>query len=259
MTPTSKGRVQCHRCFDRGVTLCACIGLACGWPATGWGQNYPTKVVRLMVAFSPGSGTDTVGRVLAGGLSEVFGQQVIVENRAGAAGNIGTELVARAAPDGYNVFLVIMNFAANASLYRNLSYDLLRDFAPVTQFATAAYVMSAHPSVPVKSLADLVRLAKAKPGAILYSSGGAGTATFLAMEMFKAQAGVNIMHIPYKSGAEALTAIQSGEVGVHFATLATALPHIQHGRVRGLAVTVRQRQSLAPEYPTIAKSGVSGI
>jgi len=221
-------------------------------------QNYPSRVVRMMVAFSAGSGTDTVGRIIAGGLTEVFGQQVIVDNRAGASGNIGAELIAKAAPDGYHLFLANITYAANASLYRNLSYDLQRDFAPVTQFATGPYIVVIHPSLPSKSIGDFVKLTKAKPGAVIYSSGGSGTATFLAAELFKAQAGVNMMHIPYKAGAEALSAVLSGEVATHFAPIATALPQVKHGRLRALAVTSAQRLALAPEYATIAESGYPG-
>ncbi len=226
--------------------------------AGAWAQKYPAKPVRLIVSFSAGSGTDIVGRIIANGIGESFGQQVIVDNRAGASGNIGAETAAKSAPDGYTLFLANISYAANASLFRTLPYDLLRDFAAITQFATGPYVVSVHPSLPVKTFTDFARLAKAKPGAILYSSGGTGTATFLAAELFKAQAGVNLMHIPYKSGAEAITATVGGEVSVHFAPLATALPFIRQGRVHGLAVTSAKRLALLPAVPTIAESGYPG-
>ena len=237
------------------------LALTCAiqvWSGSAWAQTYPNKVVRMMVSFSAGSGTDTVGRIIAGGLTEVFGPQVVVENRAGAAGNIGAELAAKAPPDGYMLFLANISYAANVSLYRNLSYDLLRDFAPVTQFATGPYVVVVHPSVPVKLFNELVKLTKAKPGAVIYASGGTGTATFLAAELFKAQAGVNMLHVPYKAGAEALASTVGGETAVHFAPLATALPQIRAGRVRPLAVTSAKRLSLLPEYPTIAELGYRG-
>ncbi len=242
----------------RCTRLAAVICLFGQFTADGWAQSYPVKVVRLLVAFSAGSGTDTIGRIVAGGLSEVFGQQVIVDNRAGAAGNIGAGIAAKAPPDGYTLFLVNMAYAANVSLYRNLSYDLLRDFSPVTQFATGPYVAVVHPSLPVQSINELVKLAKSRPGAIDYSSGGTGTATFLVVELFKRQAGVNLLHVPYRAGGEALTAVLSGEVSVYFAPLATALPQIQRGRLRLLAVTSAKRLPLLPEYPTVAESGYPG-
>ena len=226
--------------------------------STGSGQAWPGKPVRLIVPFSAGSGSDTIGRIFAGGLTEVTGQQVIVDNRAGAAGNIGAENAARAPPDGYTLLLVNMGHAASVSLYRNLAYDLTRDFAPVTQLASAPALAVVHPSLPVKSIGELVELAKAKPGAINYASGGVGTPTFVAAELFKARAGVNLLHVPYRSGGEALTAILSGEVSVYFSPVATALPQVRQGRLRPLAVTTAKRVTLLPDYPTIAELGYSG-
>ena len=241
-----------------GLSVIALVCMLCGIPANTWAQNYPSRIVRMMVAFSAGSGTDLVGRIIAGGLTEVFGQQVIVDNRAGASGNIGAELIAKAPPDGYSLLLVNISYAANATLYRNLSYDLQRDFAPVTQFATGPYIVVTHPSLPVRSFGEFVKLTRSRPGAVIYSSGGNGTATFMAAELFKAQAGVNMMHVPYKSGTEALTAVLAGEVATHFAPLATALPQIKQGRLRALAVSSAKRLPLAPEYATIAESGYPG-
>ena len=234
------------------------LGLVCLCAGSGWAQRYPVKVVRLLVPFSPGSGSDTLGRIVAAGLTDVFGQQVIVDNRAGAAGNIGAEIVAKAPPDGYTLLLANMGHAANVSLYRNLPYDVVRDFAPVTQLASAPAIVVVHPSLPVKSIGELVRLAKARPGAINYSSGGVGTPTFVAAELFKAQAGVNLLHVPYRAGGEALTAMLSGEVSVYFSPLATALPHVRQGRLRPLAVTTAKRVPLLPEYPTVDELGYPG-
>ena len=163
-----------------------------------------------------------------------------------------------APPDGYTLFEVNMGHAVNVSLYRNLPYDLLRDFAPVTQFASSPAVVVVHPSLPVKSIAELVRLARARPGAINYSSGGAGTPTFVAAELFKGQAKVDLLHVPYRAGGEALTAVIAGETSVYFAPLAPALPQIRQGRLRPLAVTSAKRLSLLPEYPTVAESGYPG-
>ena len=234
------------------------IGLVCIGASSSWAQRYPAKVVRLLVPFSPGSGSDTLGRIIAGGLTDVFGQQVIVDNRAGAAGNIGAEIAAKAPPDGYTLLLANLGHAANVSLYRNLPYDVVRDFAPVTQLASAPAIVVAHPSLPVRSLDELVKLAKARPGAINYASGGVGTPTFVAAELFKAQAGVNLLHVPYRAGGEALTAVLSGEVSIYFSPLATALPHVRQGRLRPLAVTAAKRVPVVPEYPTVAELGYPG-
>jgi tripartite-type tricarboxylate transporter receptor subunit TctC len=234
------------------------IGLVCIGASSSWAQRYPAKVVRLLVPFSPGSGSDTLGRIIAGGMTDVFGQQVIVDNRAGAAGNIGAEIAAKAPPDGYTLLLANLGQAANVSLYRNLPYDVVRDFAPVTQLASAPAIVVAHPSLPVRSLDELVKLAKARPGAINYASGGVGTPTFVAAELFKAQAGVNLLHVPYRAGGEALTAVLSGEVSIYFSPLATALPHVRQGRLRPLAVTAAKRVPVLPEYPTVAELGYPG-
>jgi tripartite-type tricarboxylate transporter receptor subunit TctC len=222
-------------------------------------QQYPVKPIRFIVPFSPGSGSDTIARIIATGLGEAVAQQVIVDNRAGAAGNIGAELAAKAPPDGYTMMLTILGHAANVTLYRNLPYDLVRDFAPVTQLASTPSILVVHPSLPVKSVAELVALAKARPGAINYSSGGVGTPTFIAGELFKLQSKVNMLHVPYRAGGEALTAVVSGETSVYFAPIAPALPHARAGRLRPLAVTSSARLPLLRELPTIAESGYPGF
>ncbi len=218
-------------------------------------QTYPAKVVRFVVPFSPGSGSDVVGRIVATGLGEVFGQQVIVENRAGAAGNIGADFVAKSTPDGYTILLLIIGHAANVTLYSKMPYDLVRDFAPITQIGSSPGVVVVHPSLPAKSISELVALAKARPGLINYASGGTGTPTFIAAELFKGQAAIDLLHVPYRSGGEALTSILSGETSVYFALVAAALPQIKQGRLRPLAVTSKKRLSLVPDYPTVAELG----
>jgi tripartite-type tricarboxylate transporter receptor subunit TctC len=222
-------------------------------------QQYPAKVVRLLIPFSAGSGSDTIGRIYAGGLAENFGQQVIVENRAGAAGNIGAEVAMRAPADGYTLFLVNMAHAVNVSMYRKLAYDPIRDFAPVSMLATGPAILVVHPSLPVKSVAELVKLAKARPGAINHSSAGVGTFTFLAAEMFKRQAAVDMLHVPYRAGGEALTAVISGETPVYFSPAAGAIPQVKQGRLRPLAVTSQKRIALMPELPTVAESGFASM
>jgi tripartite-type tricarboxylate transporter receptor subunit TctC len=242
------------RCAARLVcALIAATGVS--GPAA---QSYPTKTVRLVVPFSPGSGSDTIARILARGLTQSFGQQVVVDNRAGAAGNIGAEMAAKAPPDGYSILLVNMAHAANVLLYRNLTYDLRRDFAPVTQVASSPSVLVVHPSLPARSVTEFVKLARGRPGDIAYCSGGIGTPTFLAGELFKHHAGVKLLHIPYRSGGEAITAVLSGEVSVYFAPMATALPNIRQGKLRPLAVTSSKRVAVLPDYPTVAEFGYPG-
>lgn len=215
----------------------------------------PVAPVRLIAPTSAGSGFDVMGRIVAGGLSERFGQQVVVENGAGAAANVGDEAAARAAPDGYTLLEISATPVVNRYLYPRLGYDLVRDFAPVTRLASSPSVLLVHPSLPVKSVAGLVRLAKARPGALDYASIGVGSATFMPAERFKSMAGVEIVHVPYRGGGEALTAVVSGEVPVYFAPLATALPQVRRGRLRPLAVTAAAPSALLPEVPTIARSG----
>jgi len=235
------------------------LAVACLLPAVGWGQNYPAKVVRLVVPFTAGSGTDTVGRIIGGGLTQTFGQQVIVENRAGASGMIGSEIAAKAPADGYTMLLINQGHAANVTLQPRLPYDAVRDFAPVTQLVTAPALVVAHPSLPVKSIAELVKLAKARPGAINYSTGGTGTPTFIATALFKAQAGIDMLEVPYKAGGEALTGVLAGETSIYFSPLAVALPHVgKQGRLRALAVTAARRVPALPDCPTVMEAGYPG-
>ncbi len=237
------------------VNILLTIGaLACA-VAPAAAQSYPQKAVRMIMPVSAGSGSDVIGRIIATGMSETFGQQVVVDNRAGAAGNIGAEAAARAAADGYNVLFAFVGLAANAVLYENLRYDVLRDFAPVTLLGSSAAIVVVHPSLPVKSIAELVKLAKQKPGAINYASGGAGTPTYIGAELFKRQAGIDLLHIPYRAGGEALTSVIAGETGIYFAPLASTLPYLKQGRLRALAVTSTRRLGLLPQYPTVAELG----
>ena len=232
--------------------VCACAAL------TATAQSYPLKTVRYIVPMSAGSGADTIARIVATGMSQVFGQQVIIDNRTGAAGNLGADIAAKSPADGYTLLQASSTHATNVSLYRNLPYDLVKDFAPVTQLASSPSALVVHPSLPVKTVAELVKLVKARPGEMNYGSTGAGSATFLAAELFKGMAGVNIMHVPYRGGGEAVTAIISGEVSVYFAPLAPILPHLRQGRVRALAVTTLQRLEQLPQLPTIAEAGYPG-
>jgi tripartite-type tricarboxylate transporter receptor subunit TctC len=215
-------------------------------------QSYPSKSIRVIVASSAGSNPDTVARVVADGLTQVLGQQVIVDDRAGAGGNIGAEAAARAPPDGYTVFLAHTNHSVNATLYKKLSYDVLRDFSPVTLLALSAYVASVHPSVPARSVRDLVNIAKSRPNELTYSSAGTGSGTFFAAEYFKGMAKVNMLHVAYKGGGPALSSVLSGETTVYFTPVATGLPHFRGGKLRALGVTSAKRLSELPDVPPIA-------
>ena len=245
----------------RVVTACA-VAAALQWMGAAgdlYAQSYPSHPLRVVVGTSAGGGGDVIVRVVSGGLTPLLGQQVTVDNRPGAASNIAAEIVAKSPADGYTVFLISITHAVNVSLYHNLSFDLARDFTAVTQLATSPQVIEVHPSVPVKSVAELVRLAKARPGQLNYASAGAGTSTFLAAELFKARAGINLVHIGYRGGGAALTAAVAGESPVYFGPVASSLPLIRAGRLRALAVTSAQRIALMPELPTAAESGYPGF
>jgi tripartite-type tricarboxylate transporter receptor subunit TctC len=218
--------------------------LLCLFAVMAHAQDYPSKPVRYLVAFSAGSGADTLARIVAAGMAEVIRQQVVVENRTGAAGNIAAEVAAKAPPDGYFLFQGSLTHAVNATLYNNLQYDLLRDFVPVILLASSPNVVVVHPSLPVRTVGDLVRLAKAKPGAINYASAGLGSATFLAAEMFKTAAGIDIMHVPYRGGGEAIIAVMTGEASLQFGPVASWTPLLNQGRARAIAITSRQRIAL---------------
>jgi tripartite-type tricarboxylate transporter receptor subunit TctC len=218
-------------------------------------QQFPSKPIRWIVPSSPGGSADAVTRVVADGVSHVLPQRVLVENRAGASGNIGSEIVAKSPPDGYTWIMMNNAQAANVSLYRNLTYDLLHDFAPVMQVDSSPHIVVVHPTLPVRTLGELVKLAKAKPGQLDYASAGLGTVTFLAAEIFKSQAGIDLRHVPYRGGGESLSSIISGETIVYFSPLPVALPHVRSGRLRALAVTSKKRVDVVPQVPTVAESG----
>lgn len=234
------------------------VGLISQFAANGWAQIYPTKIVRYVVSDSAGGFADALARVVAAGLTDVLSQQVIVENRTGAAGNIAAAYAAKAPADGYTLLQLSQTHTVNFTLYRNLQYDLLRDFAPVTRISTSPAVVTVHPSLPVRSIAELVKLAKTRPGVITYASAGTGTPTYIAAELFKTMAGVDMLHVPYRGGGEAITAVISGETPVYFAPITTGLAPIRAGRLRPLAVTSARRLPLLPELPAIAESGYPG-
>ncbi len=221
-------------------------------------QSYPAKPIRIIAPSGAGGPVDVICRLVSQGLSEMVGQQVIVDNRVGAAGLIGTELVVKSAPDGYTLLFGFSGpLAIVPHLNPNTPYDPLKDLVAVSQVAAAPYVLIVHPSVPASSVKQLVALAKARPGKLNFSSGGSGVGIHMAGELFKATAGVRILHVPYKGAAPAMTALMAGEVDMMFNGVSPALPHIRAGRVRALAVGGDKRSPLLPELPTIAESGLA--
>jgi tripartite-type tricarboxylate transporter receptor subunit TctC len=230
---------------------CACASVALA-------QSYPTKPIRLIAPSSPGSGVDIVARFVGQKLSENIRQQVVIDNRAGAGANLGAEIAARAAPDGYTLFMGTPAHTINPALYHSLTYDILKDFAPIMLVTTGQYVLVVHPSLAAKTVKDLIALARAKPGTLNFASAGNGNATHLAGELFKSLAKVDIVHVPYKGSGPALTDLVGGQVNLMFSNLTAALPHMKSGKLRALAVTADQRSPTVPELPTMIEAGVPG-
>jgi tripartite-type tricarboxylate transporter receptor subunit TctC len=253
--------IECADAFCKRVAQSICIAFVL---AAGAGYvhaqpaGYPSRPVRLITPSSPGSGVDIVARVFGQKLSEQVGQPVIVDNRAGAGANLGAEIAAKAPPDGYNLFIATPAHAINSSLYSRLNYDLMRDFAPVSLLTTGEYIVVVHPSVPAKSIGELIALARAKPGALSYGSGGNGNGTHLAGELFGNMSGTTMLHVPYKGSGPALTDLMSGQVQVMFANLTAALPPLKAGRLRALATTGEKRSRGLPNVPTVSESGLPG-
>ena len=236
--------------------------IACGVAGSAFAQtaaNYPTKPVRFIAPFPPGGSTDLLARLVAQKLTEAWGQQVIVENRGGAAGTIGVELAARSAPDGYTIVMGhVGTFGVNPTLYPKLPYDAVRDFAPITVLATVPNGMAVHPSLPVKTASDFIALAKSRPGELLYASGGSGSASHLAGEYFKLLTKINMVHVPYKGTAPAMTSMISGETTMTITGMVALGPHVKSHRLKLLGVATMKRLAIAPEVPTIHESGVPG-
>ncbi len=221
-------------------------------------QTYPTRTIRIIVPSSAGGSTDMVARPLAQQLSQALKQPVVVENRPGAGSVIGTDLVAKAAPDGYTLLVVAASFSMSPSLYAKLPFDPVRDFSPITLLSAFPNILVVHASLPVKSVQELIAYAKARPGQLNFSSSGVATGTHLSMELFRNMTGIQIVHVPYKGGAPSVNALLAGEVQITLATISTALPQVKAGKLRALAVTTPQRSVAALEVPTLAESGVPG-
>jgi tripartite-type tricarboxylate transporter receptor subunit TctC len=222
-------------------------------------SDYPSKPIRYIVPNAPGGGTDITSRAIAQKLTEAWHQTVIVDNRAGATGNIGMELAARSAPDGYTIVIASATYSASPATRRNLPYDLIRDFAPVTQLTSQPYVLIINPSVPAKSVKELIAVAKARPEGLTYGSSGNGGLSHLSGLLLASLTGANLTHVPYKGGGPALADLLAGQINVLFATPLESAPHLKSGRVRGLAVSTVKRSSAMPELPTLAEAGVPGF
>ena len=228
-------------------------------PCLAFAQTYPSKSVRMVVPFPPGGGTDLVARILASKLSQAWSQQVMVENKPGASGTIGSDLVAKAAPDGYTLLLQGTQHAINLSLYKQLPYDTAKDFVPVAYVALAPFLLVVNIEVPVNSVSELISYIKSKPGGLDYGSSGPGGGAHLAGEMFKTATGVQLTHIPYKGGSPALVDLLGGQIPMLFDPIPTSLKHLSGGRLKVLAITSAQRIAILPDVPTVAESGVPGF
>lgn len=222
-------------------------------------QVYPQRPLRFVIPFPPGGGADNLARAVGVAVSERLGQQLVIDNRAGAGGNIAAEVAARAAPDGHTLLQANVSHAISTSLYRKLNYDLINDFVPVTQLASIPFVLAVHPGTHIASVKELIARAKAKPGELAYASSGSGGPSHLAMELFKAMAGIEIRHIPYKGAVPGATDLMAGNVQMMFFTVSAALPLLSGGRVKALAIASTRRSTLAPDLPTVAEAGLSGF
>ena len=237
---------------------CAVLCLL-AWHSAQAADGYPARPIRMIVPVSPGATTDTLARAVGAKVSESVGQQVVIDNRAGASGVIGTDLVSRAAPDGYTILVITSTHTINPSLQKNLPFDPVRDFTPIILMASSPTVLIVHPSLAATNLKEFIALAKAKPGQLNFGSGGTGTSTHLVAELLKSTAGIDTNHVPYKGAAPALTDVLAGQLHFMFSGIVPALPQIRGGKVRALGVTSLTRSGAAPEIPTLAESGLPGF
>lgn len=226
---------------------------------TAWAQGYPSKPVRFIIPFPPGGPTDLMGRTAADQLARAWKVQVIPDNRAGAGGNIGAEVCAKSPPDGYTICMLTVAQTISPALYRKLGFDPLKDFSHVTLMALLPSLLTTHPSLPVKNVKDLIALAKSKPGELVYASTGNGSSPHMLMEMLKAMGGINVVHVPYKGQAAAVVDQISGQIQLAFNTAITALPHVEAGKLRPVAISTRERFPPLPNLPTVEESGIKGF
>jgi tripartite-type tricarboxylate transporter receptor subunit TctC len=238
----------------RSIAACLTALAALVLPRDGHAQTYPDRTINYIVPSSPGSSPDIVGRIMAEALAKILGQPVVVMNRAGAGGTIAAAAAAKAVPDGYTILQANTNHSFSQTFYKNLGYDLEKDFSPVGRFASAFYIVLAHPKLGVKSLKELIEKAKASPGKLNYASGGVGAATFIVTEVLKAQAGIDMVHVPYNGGGPALASILAGVTEVYGSPYTTAKPFVDEGKLVGLAVTSAERIPYLPDIPTVAET-----
>ena len=251
-------RLPSRRRLLTAVGAALCFAVPALTQAQASGSAYPNKPVRLVVPYPPGGPTDIVARLVAQKLSDAMGQQFVIDNRPGAGGNPGAELVARSPADGYTLVVATTAHAINPSLFKSLGYSLSKDFAPVSQLTSGPLVIVANPQLPAKNVAELIALAKARPGELNFASSGNGQSTHLSAELFAAMAGVKMNHIPYKGSAPALTDTMGGQTQLMFDTMLSAMPHVKAGKLKALAVTSAMRSPVAPDLPTVAESGLLG-
>jgi tripartite-type tricarboxylate transporter receptor subunit TctC len=237
----------------------AALAVLCGAAACAFAQDYPNRPIRFIVPFAPGGGTDITARIISQKLTESWRQMVVVDNRSGASGNIGMNLAAKSAADGYTIALVSATHSLNTATHRKLPYDLVTDFAPVTQVTSQPYILVVHPAVAAKSITELVALAKATAAGLTYASSGTGGTSHLSGAMLASLSGARLVHVPYKGGGPGLMAVVAGEVNMIFATPLESQPHIKTGRIRALAVSTPTRSKANPELPTVAEAGVPGF
>ncbi len=240
---------------DFTIKLIALLAIGGAWPGDSAAQDYPSKPLRLIVPFQPGGGNDILARTIGQRLAERVGQQIIVDNRGGAGGLIGAELAAKAVPDGYTLFLAsVGNLAFTPALHAKLPYDPIKDFAPVTRLATSPFILAVNPSLPAKSVQELIALAKAMPGTLNFASAGPGSSLHLTGEIFKLATGTNLVHVAYKGSAAALTDLVSGQVQIMFGTMPATLPQVKSGKLRALGVSGAKRSPAVPDVPAIAET-----
>jgi tripartite-type tricarboxylate transporter receptor subunit TctC len=241
------------------VALAAALLAASAAVAQARDPEWPQRPIRFIVPFPAGASTDIIGRILAQKMSQQLGQQIVIENRAGASGNIGADAIAKATPDGYTIGIATAStHAVAASLTANLPYDPIKDFAPVAMLGSQPYVLVLHPALPARNLAELIALARAKPGTLNYGSAGVASLAHLATALFATMAGIDIVHVPYKSSAQSVTDMITGRLDMQFATIAPSLPNIQAGQLRALATSGKTRVAVLPEVPTVAEAGIAG-
>jgi tripartite-type tricarboxylate transporter receptor subunit TctC len=240
-----------------GVFLAGCLAALTAGEAAA--QGYPNRVIRMIVPLAAGGGTDVTGRIVSQKIAEQMGASIVVDNRPGAGSVIGTEVLAKSPPDGYTLMTISPEFSINPSLLRSLPYDPYKDFVCISQLTSGQYFLSTHPSVPVKTVKDLLALAKAKPGRLTYGSSGNGSANHLSGVMFQSMTGTKLVHVPFKGAGPAGIALMSGEIDFMFSSTSAAIAHVKSGRLRAVAVTGPKRLSLTPDVPTVSESGVPGF